>query len=64
MMQGEGMPNFNIFFFFFFFLGGGVFDIQARDFKHFYLSSFIFDIKHKCFNILLGNAKNSHIIIK
>ena len=32
------MPNFNIFFFFFFFFGGeggGVFNIQARGFKHF-----------------------------
>ena len=44
---GEGMPTFNIFF-------GGCLQYTGERFQTFCLSSFIIDIKHKCFNILMG----------
>ena len=39
-----------------FFLRGGGAGLQytGERFQTFYLSSFIIDIKHKCFNILMG----------
>ena len=57
--RGCLLPTF-FFFFFFFFLGGGGgvgeggLQYTGERFQTFYLSSFIFDIKHKCFNILMG----------
>ena len=38
----------------FFFRGGGGLQYTGERFQTFYLSSFIIDIKHKCFNILMG----------
>ena len=44
------MPTFNIFFVW---GGGGGLQYTGERFQTFYLSSFIIDIKHKYFNILM-----------
>ena len=49
MMQGGGDAIF-----FLRGVGRGGLQYTGERFQTFYLSSFIFDIKHKCFNILMG----------